>query len=67
MKDTYGIQFYGKRYVQHYSSTEIESVEFGDYLPGSGSRIADFSNPLASSELYGAKTFSPGQLAYHGA
>jgi hypothetical protein len=35
------------------------------FKPGLSSRIAAFSNPLASSELNGERTFNPGQCEYH--
>jgi len=36
-------------------------------LPGSLSLIADLRRPFASSDEYGDRTLSPGQLLYHAA
>lgn len=51
----------------HKLSDITYSNSFSRKTTGSGSLMAAFNRPRASSELYGASTFNPGHEAYHAA
>lgn len=48
-------------------SQSTYSNSFSRKTTGSGSLMAAFSSPRASSDEYGVNTFNPGQEAYHDA
>lgn len=56
-----------RMHLNNVISDATHSNSFSKKTTGSGSLIAAFSRPRASSEEYGASTFNPGHAPYHAA
>ena len=53
--------------LQLNAALSTHNNSFSRNTTGSGSLMAAFSSPRASSDEYGASTFKPGQAPYHAA